>query len=118
MLALPDVNNAYVSTERVFRHSLNWRPVVVLSSNDGCAVAGSDEPRALGIKMGQPFFQFQHLAEGASLVALSANYGLYGDMSDRFMSPAAGLGTTRSSTASTRPSSRSRAFAEAWRRCP
>ncbi|WP_338139927.1 Y-family DNA polymerase [Roseateles saccharophilus] len=67
-------------------------PVVVLSNNDGCAVARSDEARALGVKMGQPFFQFRHLEEDAGLVALSANFGLYGDMSDRFMSLAAGLG--------------------------
>lgn len=92
MLALLDINNAYVSMERVFRPSLNGWPVVVLSNNDGCAVARSDEARALGIKMGQPFFQFRHLEEDARLVALSANFGLYGDMSDRFMSLAAGLG--------------------------
>lgn len=87
-----DINNAYVSMERVFRPCLNGLPVVVLSNNDGCAVARSDEARALGIKMGQPFFQFRHLEEDAGLVALSANFGLYGDMSDRFMSLAAGLG--------------------------
>lgn len=92
MLALLDINNAYVSMERVFRPSLNGLPVVVLSNNDGCAVARSDEARALGIRMGQPFFQFRHLEEDAGLVALSANFGLYGDMSDRFMSLAAGLG--------------------------
>jgi DNA polymerase V len=92
MMALLDINNAYVSMERVFRPSLNGRPVVVLSNNDGCAVARSDEARALGVKMGQPFFQFRHLEEDAALVALSANFGLYGDMSDRFMSLAAGLG--------------------------
>jgi len=92
MLALLDINNAYVSMERVFRPSLNGLPVVVLSNNDGCAVARSDEAKALGVKMGQPFFQFRHLEEDAGLVALSANFGLYGDMSDRFMSLAAGLG--------------------------
>lgn len=92
MLALLDINNAYVSMERVFRPSLSGLPVVVLSNNDGCAVARSDEARALGVKMGQPFFQFKHLEEDAGLVALSANFGLYGDMSDRFMSLAAGLG--------------------------
>ena len=92
MLALLDINNAYVSMERVFRPCLNGLPVVVLSNNDGCAVARSDEARALGIKMGQPFFQFKHLEEDAGLVVLSANFGLYGDMSDRFMSLAAGLG--------------------------
>lgn len=92
MLALLDINNAYVSMERVFCPSLNGIPVVVLSNNDGCAVARSDEAKALGVRMGQPFFQFRHLQEDAGLVALSANFGLYGDMSDRFMSLAAGLG--------------------------
>lgn len=105
MLALLDINNAYVSMERVFRPSLNGLPVVVLSNNDGCAVARSDEARALGIRMGQPFFQFRHLEEDAGLVALSANFGLYGDMSDRFMSLPRGWGPSRRSTASTRPSS-------------
>jgi DNA polymerase V len=92
VLALVDINNAYVSMERVFRPSLNSVPVVVLSNNDGCAVARSDEAKALGIKMSQPFFEFRHLVENAGLVALSANFALYGDMSDRFMSLAAGLG--------------------------
>lgn len=92
MLALLDINNAYVSMERVFRPSLNGLPVVVLSNNDGCAVARSDEAKALGVKMGQPFFEFRHLVDRAGLVALSANFALYGDMSDRFMSLAAGLG--------------------------
>lgn len=92
MLALLDINNAYVSMERVFRPSLNGLPVVVLSNNDGCAVARSDEAKALGVRMGQPFFEFRHLVEDAGLVALSANFALYGDMSDRFMSLAAGLG--------------------------
>lgn len=92
MLALLDINNAYVSMERVFRPSLNGLPVVVLSNNDGCAVARSDEAKALGVKMGQPFFEFRHLVDSAGLVALSANFALYGDMSDRFMSLAAGLG--------------------------
>lgn len=92
MLALVDINNAYVSMERHFRPDLNGRPVVVLSNNDGCAVARSDEAKALGVKMGQPFFQFRHLEEDAGLIALSANFALYGDMSDRFMSLTAGLG--------------------------
>lgn len=92
MIALLDINNAYVSMERVFRPSLNGLPVVVLSNNDGCAVARSDEAKALGVKMGQPFFEFRHLVDNAGLVALSANFALYGDMSDRFMSLAAGLG--------------------------
>jgi DNA polymerase V len=92
MYALVDGNNFYVSCERVFRPSLNNRPVVVLSNNDGCAIARSNEAKALGIKMGAPWFQIRHLAESDGLVALSANFALYGDLSDRMMSLAAGLG--------------------------
>lgn len=92
MYALVDGNNFYVSCERVFRPSLDGRPVVVLSNNDGCAIARSNEAKALGIKMGAPWFQIRHLGETEGLVALSANFTLYGDMSDRMMSVAAGLG--------------------------
>lgn len=92
MYALVDGNNFYVSCERVFRPSLNGRPVIVLSNNDGCAIARSNEAKALGIKMGAPWFQIRHLEQDAGLVALSANFTLYGDMSDRMMSLAAGLG--------------------------
>ncbi|WP_010465839.1 Y-family DNA polymerase [Acidovorax radicis] len=95
MYALVDGNNFYVSCERVFRPSLNGRPVVVLSNNDGCAIARSNEAKALGIKMGAPWFQIQHMEETHGLVALSANFTLYGDMSDRMMSLAAGLGPTQ-----------------------
>ena len=87
-----DGNNFYVSCERVFRPSLNGRPVVVLSNNDGCAIARSNEAKALGIKMGAPWFQIRHFEESDGLVALSANFALYGYMSDRMMSLAAGLG--------------------------
>ncbi|MGQ2992792.1 Y-family DNA polymerase [Variovorax sp.] len=92
MFALLDGNNFYVSCERVFRPSLQGRPVVVLSNNDGCAISRSDEAKALGVKMAQPHFEFRHLEEHAGLVALSANFTLYGDMSDRMMSLAAGMG--------------------------
>ena len=92
MYALVDGNNFYVSCERVFRPSLQGRPVVVLINNDGCAIARSNEAKALGIKMGAPWFQIKHLEEEAGLAALSANFALYGDMSDRMMSLAAGLG--------------------------
>ncbi|WP_291477699.1 Y-family DNA polymerase [Acidovorax sp.] len=92
MYALVDGNNFYVSCERVFRPSLQGRPVVVLSNNDGCAIARSNEAKDLGIKMGTPWFQIKHLEEEAGLAALSANFALYGDMSDRMMSLAAGLG--------------------------
>lgn len=92
MYALIDGNNFYVSCERLFRRSLLGRPVVVLSNNDGCAIARSDEAKALGIKMGAPYFQIRHLEQEADLIALSANFRLYGDISDRVMSVAAGLG--------------------------
>lgn len=95
MLALIDASNFYVSCERVFRPSLNGRPVISLSNNDGCAIARSNEAKALGIKMGAPWFQIKHLQAAAGLVALSANFPLYGDMSDRMMSIAAGLGPTQ-----------------------
>lgn len=92
MYALVDGNNFYVSCERVFRPSLNGKPVVVISNNDGCAIARSNEAKALGIAMGAPWFKIRHLEEEAGLVALSANFTLYGDMSDRMMAIAAGLG--------------------------
>ena len=92
MYALVDGNNFYVSCERVFRPSLVGHPVVVLSNNDGCAISRSNEAKALGIAMGAPWFEIEHLAGSSGLVALSANFALYGDMSDRMMSLAAGLG--------------------------
>lgn len=95
MFALVDGNNFYVSCERVFRPSLNDRPVVVLSNNDGCAIARSNEAKALDIKMGAPWFQIRGMEETHGLVGLSANFTLYGDMSDRMMSLAAGLGPTQ-----------------------
>lgn len=84
-LALVDCNNFYVSCERTFNPSLEGKPVVVLSNNDGCAVARSNEAKALGIAMGEPMFKIRHLVEEAGLVALSSNYALYGDMSARVM---------------------------------
>ncbi len=95
MYALVDGNNFYVSCERVFRPSLQGRPVIVLSNNDGCAIARSNEAKELGIKMGAPWFQIRHLEKTEGLVALSANFTLYGDMSDRMMTLAAGLGPTQ-----------------------
>lgn len=92
MIALLDGNNYYVSAETVFRPSLAGLPVVVLSNNDGCVISRSNAARALGIKMGEPWFKISHLAEEAGVVALSANFPLYGDISDRMMSIAAGLG--------------------------
>ncbi|MGS0758172.1 Y-family DNA polymerase, partial [Roseateles sp. GG27B] len=80
MFALVDGNNFYASCEVVFRPSLKGLPLVILSNNDGCCVARSNEAKALGIKMGAPYFQVKHFAESHGLVALSANFGLYGDM--------------------------------------
>jgi DNA polymerase V len=85
MFALVDVNNMYVSCERVFQPWLAGRPVVVLSNNDGCAIARSNEAKDLGVAMAQPWFQIRHLERQAGLVALSANFELYGDMSSRMM---------------------------------
>ena len=92
MYALVDGNNFYVSCERIFRPSLNGCPVVVLSNNDGCAIARSNEAKALGIKMGAPWFKIRHLQDAEGLVALSANFTLYGDISSRMMGIAAPLG--------------------------
>lgn len=92
MFALVDGNNFYVSCERVFRPSLNGLPVVVLSNNDGCAIARSNEAKALGIRMGHPWFQMRHLEESHGVIALSANFALYGDISDRVASLVAGFG--------------------------
>jgi DNA polymerase V len=75
----------YVSCERVFDPRLIGRPVVVLSSNDGAAIARSDEAKALGVQMAQPWFQIRHLEKTAGLIALSANFELYADMSSRMM---------------------------------
>ena len=83
MFALADCNNFFVSCERVFRPDLQGRPVIVLSSNDGCAVARSNEAKALGIKMGAPFFQIRHLVKQHNVAVFSGNMALYGDMSQR-----------------------------------
>ncbi len=81
--ALVDVNNFYVSCERVFQPRLERVPLVVLSNNDGCAVARSNEVKALGVKMGTPWFKMKELAIEHGIRALSSNYTLYGDMSNR-----------------------------------
>lgn len=94
MIAILDLNNFYASCEKCFRPSLEGVPCVVLSNNDGAVIARSEEAKALGIKMGAPFFQIRHLEREAGLVALSANFPLYGDMSSRALSVAAALGPT------------------------
>lgn len=85
-IALVDCNNFYISCERMFNSRLEGKPVVVLSNNDGVAVARSNEVKALGIKMGEPWFKMEKLAKQHGIVALSSNYSLYGDLSARVMS--------------------------------
>ena len=86
MYALVDCNNFFVSCERVFRPELEGKAVVVLSNNDGCVVARSNESKAMGIKMCTPFFKVKHFADAGQLTACSSNYALYGDLSNRVMS--------------------------------
>ncbi|MFX5412822.1 DUF4113 domain-containing protein [Acinetobacter baumannii] len=81
---LIDVNNMYVSCERVFAPSLNDKPVIVLSNNDGCAVARSNESKALNIKMGVPLFQIKDIVQQHNVIVLSSNYAMYAEMSRRF----------------------------------
>ncbi|HFF4163495.1 TPA: Y-family DNA polymerase [Acinetobacter baumannii] len=81
---LIDVNNMYVSCERVFAPSLNDKPVIVLSNNDGCAVARSNEAKSLNIKMGVPLFQIKDIVQQHNVLVLSSNYAMYAEMSRRF----------------------------------
>ncbi len=83
MFALADCNNFFVSCERVFRPELNGRPVIVLSNNDGCAIARSNEAKALGIKMGAPMFKIRDIVRKHNVEVFSGNMALYGDMSKR-----------------------------------
>src|SRR6476659_10134014 len=85
MIALVDCNNFYVSCERLFNPSLNGKPVVVLSNNDGCVIARSDEAKALGIEMGAPAFMKQDFFQKNNVQVYSSNYTLYGSLSNRVM---------------------------------
>lgn len=85
LIALVDCNNFYVSCERVFRPDLHNKPVAVLSNNDGCIVARSQEVKDLGIKMAVPVYQVQHLIKRHNIRLFSSNYALYADMSERVM---------------------------------
>lgn len=85
MFALIDCNNFFVSCERVFRPDLENKPVIVLSNNDGCAIARSNEAKLLGIPMGAPLFEIRHLVKAYDIQVLSCNFELYGDMSRRVM---------------------------------
>ncbi len=84
-IALIDVNNFYVSCERVFNPKLKNKPVVVLSNNDGCAISRSKDAKALGVVMGAPWFKMQELVKQHGIIGLSSNYALYADMSNRVM---------------------------------
>lgn len=83
LFALIDCNNFFVSCERLFRPDLEGRPVVVLSSNDGCAISRSNEAKQLGIPMGAPAFKYRQLFKQQGVVQFSANFELYGDISER-----------------------------------
>ncbi|MBQ8269827.1 MAG: Y-family DNA polymerase [Bacteroidaceae bacterium] len=85
MIGLCDCNNFFVSCERAFNPSLEGRPVVVLSNNDGCVVSRSNEAKAIGIKMGQPLYQIRNIVNAHNVAVYSSNYHLYGDMSARVM---------------------------------
>lgn len=86
MYALADCNNFFVSCERVFRPDLWNKPVIVLSGNDGCIISRSNEVKAMGIKMGAPFYQIKDLVEQNNITCFSSNFALYGDLSARVMS--------------------------------
>lgn len=85
MFGLVDCNNFFVSCERAFNPSLEGKPVLVLSSNDGCVISRSNETKALGVKMGQPFYQVRDLVRKHNITVFSTNFVLYGDMSHRVM---------------------------------
>jgi len=85
MFALVDCNNFYPSCERVFNPKLEGKPVIVLSNNDGCAIARSEEAKALGVEMGTPAHMIEDLIREKDIQVYSSNYALYGDLSDRVM---------------------------------
>ena len=84
-IALIDCNNFYASCERVFDPHLKNKPIVVLSNNDGCIIARSNEAKNLGIKMGEPYFKCKNLIKHENVKVFSSNYTLYADMSNRVM---------------------------------
>ena len=86
MFALVDCNNFYASCERVFQPQWKGKPVVILSNNDGCVIARSNEAKILGIPMGVPAFKYQKQFKHKKIKVFSSNYPLYGDMSSRVMS--------------------------------
>src|SRR5690554_3619517 len=86
MIGIADCNNFYASCQRVFDPSLNGKPIIVLSNNDGCVVARSNEAKSLGIQMGVPVFEIKEIIEKSNVSVFSSNYTMYGDMSNRVMS--------------------------------
>jgi len=84
-IALVDCNSFYVSCERLFNPSIIKKPVVVLSSNDGCIISRSTEAKVLGIKMGEPYFKAEKIIKKNDVKVFSSNYSLYGDISRRVM---------------------------------
>ncbi|TDN54681.1 impB/mucB/samB family protein [Buttiauxella sp. JUb87] len=85
MFALVDVNSFYASCQTAFRPDLQGKPVVVLSNNDGCVIARSAEAKAIGVRMGDPYFKQKDLFRRFGVACFSSNYELYADMSDRVM---------------------------------
>ena len=104
MFALVDCNNFYASCERVFNPAIVRRPVIVLSNNDGCVIARSNEAKALGFKMGDPYFKVRDLVARHGVAVFSSNYTLYGDMSSRVMQTLEQFAPSSKSTRSTKPS--------------
>lgn len=86
MLALIDCNNFYASVERIFNPSLEGRPIIILSNNDGCVIARSNESKSLGIAMGIPFFKIKDIVAEHKVAVFSSNFALYGDISSRIFS--------------------------------
>ena len=84
-IALVDCNSFYVSCERLFNPKIRNKPVVVLSNNDGCIISRSNEAKALGIKMGEPYFKAKDIIIKNNVYVFSSNYSLYGDLSRRVM---------------------------------
>ena len=84
-IALIDCNSFYVSCDRLFKPSLINKPVIVLSNNDGCIISRSSEAKALGIKMGEPYFKAKKIIAKNNVHVFSSNYSLYGDISRRVM---------------------------------
>ena len=91
MFALVDCNNFYASCERLFNPKLYGRAIIVLSNNDGCAIARSDEAKAIGIVMGSPAYKLQDVIKQNNVAVFSSNYTLYGDISDRVMKTLSGF---------------------------